>query len=415
MSDPIPLTPVAATERIEAMDVLRGFALLGILLMNIEGIVGPLLGAMTGVDPALTGADRWVDALIYVFVQGKFYPLFSLLFGMGFALMAVRAEAMGRTFVPTYLRRALALLVIGLAHALLVWSGDILVTYALLALVMLLLFRKTPSSRLPAWGITFIVAPSLFFLAMGALVSLAMMMPGGAAEMDKALAEQGAAMNGVLEAQRQAFGSGTWGEAVAQRKQDLLQMMGFLVFWGWQVLGLFLLGAWFVRSGAIARPEAFPGLYRRLRVIALPVGLVMVLLSCLITPTADFTRSDLPATSAMGLFTLGGTLMTLGYLAWILRGLQSPALAPWLRRLAPAGRMALTNYLMQTVVCTWIFSGYGLGYFEQLPRAWQVPFVLVFFAAQVLLSQAWLSHFRMGPMEWLWRIATYLRLPPMRR
>jgi uncharacterized protein len=77
--------------------------------------------------------------------------------------------------------------------------------------------------------------------------------------------------------------------------------------------------------------------------------------------------------------------------------------------------MALTNYLLQTVVCSWIFSGWGLGYFEQLPRAWQVPFVAVFFTGQVLLSQAWLARFRMGPMEWLWRAATYLRLPPMRR
>jgi len=149
--------------------------------------------------------------------------------------------------------------------------------------------------------------------------------------------------------------------------------------------------------------------------VALPAGLAMVLLSCLITPTADFTRSDLPAAAAMGLFTLGGTLMALGYLAWLLRGLQSAAVAPRLRWLAPAGRMALTNYLVQSLVCTWIFSGWGLGYFEQLPRAWQVPFVAGFFIVQVLLSQAWLARFRMGPMEWLWRAATYLRLSPLRR
>ena len=93
----------------------------------------------------------------------------------------------------------------------------------------------------------------------------------------------------------------------------------------------------------------------------------------------------------------------------------APVVAICTRVRAPAGRMALTNYLLQSLVCTWIFSGWGLGFFEQLPRAWQVPFVLVFFTAQVLLSQAWLARFRMGPMEWLWRSATYLRLPPMRR
>jgi uncharacterized protein len=111
----------------------------------------------------------------------------------------------------------------------------------------------------------------------------------------------------------------------------------------------------------------------------------------------------------------GGTLMCLGYMAWIVRGLQSPAMAPRLGRLAPAGRMALTNYLAQSLVCTFIFSGYGLGYFEQLPRAWQLPFVLGFFTLQVLASHWWLARFRFGPMEWLWRAATYLQWPPMRR
>ncbi|HEU0153396.1 MAG TPA: DUF418 domain-containing protein [Arenimonas sp.] len=415
MSTPAPLAPVAPHERIEAMDVLRGFALLGILLMNIEGMVGPLLGAMTGIDPALSGADRWADALVYVFVQGKFYPLFSLLFGMGFAVMMQRAEAAGRPFLGIYLRRILALLAIGLAHALLVWSGDVLVSYALLAFPLMLLFRRTPVDRLPAWGIAFILAPSLFFLLMGGMVSLAMMSPGGSAEMEKAMAAQGAEMAAVLEAQRQAFGAGTWAEGVAQRGEDLVHMLGYLAFFGWQILGLFLLGAWFVRSGAMARPGEFPILYAQLRKVGWPVGLAMVLVSCLIAPSTDFSRSDLPATAAMGLFNVGGTLMALGYLALIQRGLQSAAAASRLRWLAPAGRMALTNYLLQSLVCTWIFSGWGLGFAGQLPRAWQLPFVLVFFLLQVLLSQAWLARFRIGPMEWLWRSATYLRWPPLRR
>ena len=101
-------------------------------------------------------------------------------------------------------------------------------------------------------------------------------------------------------------------------------------------------------------------------------------------------------------------------MAWIVRGLQSPAWAPKLDVLAPVGRMALTNYLLQSIVCTLIFYGYGLGYFEQLPRAWQVPFVLVFFALQVAFSHWWLARFRYGPMEWIWRGCTYGRRPPMR-
>jgi uncharacterized protein len=414
MTDPtIPAFP-APQERIQAMDVLRGFALLGILLMNIEALVGPLNGALTGVDPALTGADRAADTLVYLFVQGKFYPLFSLLFGMGFAVMLARAESAERPFFMTYLCRVLALLVIGLAHALLVWPGDILVSYALVAVVLLLFFRRTPTSRLPKWGIAFILLPSVVIWGLGALVSVVQMVPEAASQMDAQVAEQREQMAAVLEAQRQAYGSGSFAEATAQRLADLKMMMGFLVFWGPQLLGLFLLGAWFVRSGAIARPHEHARFYRRLRLVALPVGLAMVVVSYLMAPTSDMVTMNLKTATAMGLFTLGGTLMALGYLAWIVAGVGSVRWGPLLGHLAPAGRMALSNYLLQSLVCTAIFYGYGLGYFEQLPRAWQVPFVLGLFLGQVALSRAWLSVFRMGPMEWLWRTATYLRLPPMR-
>ena len=141
------------------MDVLRGFALLGILLMNMEAFVGPLTESLTGVNPRFSGADRWVDAAIYVLVQGKFFTLFSLLFGMGFAVMLERANAAGSTGTRLYARRLLALLGIGLAHAILVWSGDILLTYAVLGFVLLLFFRRTPVSRLPKWGVALYLLP----------------------------------------------------------------------------------------------------------------------------------------------------------------------------------------------------------------------------------------------------------------
>ncbi|HEX5756791.1 MAG TPA: hypothetical protein VFY12_10625, partial [Arenimonas sp.] len=170
MSGSEALAPVSAGERIEAMDVLRGFALLGILLMNIESFVGPFSAALTGLDPGLQGADRWADALIYVLVQGKFWTLFSLLFGMGFAVMMQRAELAGRPFAGLYLRRTLVLLAIGAAHALLLWPGDILTFYALTALLLLLCFRHTPTSRLPKWGVGLYLAPMLLFFVMGLLV-----------------------------------------------------------------------------------------------------------------------------------------------------------------------------------------------------------------------------------------------------
>ena len=414
MNVPTVMTPVDADARVQALDVLRGFALLGILLMNIEGMAGPLMGAMTGVDPASTGADRVVDTLIYLFVQGKFYPLFSLLFGMGFAVMLVRAEAAGRPFFGVYLRRVLALLGIGLAHALLLWSGDILLTYALIGLLMLLFFRRTPVSRLPKWGIGLVLFPCLLMLSFGMLGSLAQSSPGEAAGFEASMAEQAQQMAALVEAERQAYGSGTYAEAVAQRGRDTGVLIGFTAMFGWSILGLFLLGAWFARSGAIAHPEQHARLHARLRWLALPVGLAMMLCSWWLEPTMDFGRMDLRSTSAQVLHTLAGMLMALGYMAWIVRALQDSPLAGPLGRLAPAGRMALTNYLLQSLAMTWIFYGYGLGYFGQLPRAWQPLLVVAFFLLQVAWSHWWLARFRFGPVEWLWRWATYGRRPPMR-
>lgn len=416
MNESASLAPVTGADRIQALDVVRGFALLGILLMNIEGMAGPLMASMTGLDPQLTGADRWVDGAIYLLVQGKFFPLFSMLFGMGFTVMLMRAEAAQRPFFGLYLRRVLALLAIGLAHALLVWSGDILVTYALMGFLLLLFFRRTPQSRLPKWGIALMLVPAVLTLSLGLLGSAMQAMPEAArAGFDEAMARQAVQMAAEIDSQRQAYGSGSFAEATVQRLHDFTSMIGFIIIYGAFILGLFLVGAWFARSGAIARPGDFERLHWRLRWVALPVGLAMVGVSFWLEPTLDFGRLDLRASTAQVLQMLGGAVMALGYLGWVVRGLQCPAVAGGLNALAPAGRMALTNYLLQSLVMTTLFFGYGLGWFDQLPRAWQPLLVLAFFGLQVALSHWWMARFRFGPAEWLWRAATYGQRPPMRR
>lgn len=407
------MEPVAAGERIGAMDVLRGFALLGILLMNIEAMVGPLHAAVGGIDPTLRGLDRWVDAAIYVLVQGKFYTLFSLLFGMGFAVMMRRAEASGRPFTGLYLRRTLGLLAIGTVHMLLIWSGDILMAYALVSLALLWGFRRKATRKLPRWAIGLYLVPAVLMLLFGALASLASGDPQAAAEMGRQQAAQVGEMARIVAEQRAAFGGDDYGAAVAQRFEDMLSVLGMTVMFGWMVLGMFVLGQWFVRSGAIERPQDFPVLFSRLRMLGLPLGLALMLVSVRLMPNMD-GRVDLATGAGAALLWIASLLMCLGYVAWILRALQSPRWASRLAVLAPAGRMALTNYLMQSVIGTLVFYGYGLGWFEQLPRAWQVPFVLAVFALQVAWSRWWLARFRYGPVEWLWRAFTYGRRPALR-
>lgn len=407
------LAPVAPGERIENLDVLRGFALLGILLMNIEAIVGPLTATGTGLDPNLAGADRWADALIYFFVQGKFFMLFSLLFGMGFAVMSQRAQRADRPFAGLFWRRGLVLLGIGLAHALLIWSGDILHAYALLSF-FLLAFRDVSGRWLVGLAIAAFLAPLGLMLLLGAMGSLMQSALELSTAWDKAIGEQGRMVADLIEGQRQAFGSGSYLEATLQRAEDLGFALLNLMVLGPLIFGFFLLGSWFVKTGAMVRPLEFKRLFRTLRWMLLPAGLALMLASFALQPTQDLAAINLTSSVTFCLSMLGSAMMCLGYAGWIVRGMQSPAWAGKLAWLAPAGRMALTNYLMQSLLCTLIFYGYGLGYFEQLPRAWQVPFVFALFGVQVLASRWWLRHFRFGPMEWLWRSLTYLKPQPMR-
>ena len=391
--------PIAPDERIATLDVLRGLALLGILLMNMEAFVGPLDLSTGGIDPHWQGVDRWADAFVYIFVQGKFFTLFSLLFGAGFAVMAQRAEVAGRDFTRFYLRRSLGLLGIGLVHALLLWSGDILVVYALLSF-LLLAFREAPRAWLPVMGVLAYLAAIGLMLLLGALMLL---VP------DEVTAAQATHAQAAIEAQRQAYGHGTYGQAVLQRLRDFGASLGALLVVGPQVLGMFLIGSWFARSGAIAHPGAHQRLFTWLRRGALPLGLALMLVCTWYQPWLAPGRFDLRSAAVYGGSALAGLLMCLGYLAWGVRWSHA------LRWLAPAGRMALSNYLGQSLVCTLLFYGYGLGWFEQMGRAWQLLFAVALFAAQVALSRAWLRHFRFGPMEWLWRAITYWRWPPLRR
>lgn len=391
--------PVAPGERIATLDVLRGFALFGILLMNMEAFSGPLDLSFTGIDPHWTGIDRWADGFVYIFVQGKFFTLFSLLFGVGFAVMAQRAEMAGRDFTRFYLRRSLGLLLIGVLHAVLLWSGDILISYALLSFV-LLAFRVVPQRWLPVLGVASYLATACLMLLIGLLMQF---VP------DDATATMGADALASIERQRQAYGHGGYVGALLQRLRDTGVAMGALMVVGPQVLGMFLIGSWFARSGAIVHPQQHARLWGWLRWLALPLGLAVMLLSVYCLDYIAPGRFDLRTAMAFVLTSIAGLLMCLGYLGW---GVRCSGALQWL---APAGRMALSNYLLQSLVCTLVFYGYGLGWFEQMGRAWQLLFAVMLFAVQVIVSRCWLQYFRFGPVEWLWRALTYLQLPPLRR
>ncbi|MFD0738881.1 DUF418 domain-containing protein [Lysobacter koreensis] len=400
----IPFQPTDPAQRLELLDALRGFALAGVLLSNL--LVFTQFAYLDDAGRAAlpsAGLDRVLEPALNLLVTGKFLTLFSLLFGVGFALQMQRADDDAD---PTsrrrrrYLRRLAVLLVIGLAHAWL-WWGDILRYYALLGLLLLPLQRLS-TRALAVLGAVLAVVPHPLFAQLFAAAG-------------PALASQEQAHAAALA----AFGDTRWPPMLHGNR--VFGQWWMAKHWGLActVAGCLLVGAALGRSGVLRDPAAHPRFWRRLR-LALPLGL---LLAVGLTLSA-YGRLPSPAAGAdggiarMGLRMLHDAatmLLGLGYLAgfaWLFgrarwrRGLQ------WL---APVGRMALSNYLLQTLAGIALFYGVGLGWG---PR-WGLPGLLAawaaVFAAQVALSHAWLARFRFGPAEWAWRSVTYGRRQPLRR
>ena len=407
--------PVLPTERIAVLDVLRGFALLGIALMNIEFFTRPLQGMMLGLDPALSGVDYVVGWSIAAFVQGKFWTLFSLLFGMGFAVMLERADGLRADpdFARIYARRLLVLLLIGFAHATLIWAGDILVPYAIGGFLLLLLFRNTPVSQLWKWGLALYFVPVLLlWLIVGALAA-ANLDPSAATDVANELAESSRDMREWYAAAEIAYRDGGYIDVVRQRFQDALMQYGWMPMIVPSVFGMFLLGAWFIRAGVMRAPQAHAALFHRLLWLGGVFGTVLVVIAMQNMEGTDMAVPTVALAVGTTWMSLGSLLLCLAYTSALvlLTVGPLPVLRDWL---GPIGRMALTNYLLQSMAFSTLFYGYGFGLWGQVPRAQQVLLVLAFFVVQMLLSRWWMARFRYGPVEWVWRALTYGKAPTMR-
>ena len=410
MSTPPPIaTPRPPENRLHLMDALRGFALLGILLMNIEFFNRSVHDYMSGIDtsPGAAGIAAWI---VYVFVQGKFWVLFSLLFGMGFALMQDRLEGTGRPFGRLYFRRTLALMAFGLLHIVLLWPGDILFAYSITALV-LMAFLKVRGVAVLITGMGLYFAVSALWVLLGAALGF---MPedakaGMAEEMSKELSL-------AVESDR-IYATGGYLEISLHRAQEYFTVMlqTVLMFQVPMALGVFLLGAWLLRSGRIQNAGAHLRFWTLTLLLGGLVGAFFVHSSLSVGVNFDVRTQMGDALLAAGLMALGSLPLSMAYLAAFVLLFQTGLGARVLGLLAPAGRMALTNYLLQSLVCSLLFYGYGLGWYGEVDRWGQVQIALLIFAAQVALSPLWLRHFRYGPLEWFWRGLTYGHLPALRK
>ncbi len=366
-------TIIPVQQRIIALDVLRGFALFGVLLVNMLDFSSSALRADT-IGARGGELDQLVDVAIAFFAITKFYLLFSFLFGVGFAVQMRRMAATNRPFIGFYLRRLLVLLVIGFAHAILLWDGDILRLYAV-AGVLLLVVRNWPDRVL---------------LALAGVITLA-----GLVIFSLVPYEAATAMTDTASVQLLA--DGTYAELVAYRLSEQIVLDIQIPM----VLVMFLVGLVVGRSGILDEPERYQPFLRRAWKGALPFALVGNGLFL-----AGFETKTMWMVS-IGIH-IGAPLLSFVYAAWVL------LYAEKLTFFAPVGRMALTNYLSQSLIATTLFYGYGFGLYDQVLPTLMLVLVLVIFAAQTLFSQFWLAQYRFGPMEWLWRSLTYGQWQPLR-
>ncbi len=426
------LAPVATRERLAALDTLRGFSLLGILLMNIVSFGLPMQAYM---DPSVAGGDSPLNLIVwfvnYVLFEGKMRAIFSMLFGAGVILLTSRGEERGGgiAVADVYYRRMLWLLLFGLLHAFFLWMGDILYSYAIGGLFLFPLRKLRPWILIAAGvAVSAALSPLAILLAMDMEHTRKM----GEAALAAAAAgktlneEQQEAKKAWEEKKKEAKPSprqlaeetqvhqgGYWGlflfrAGVVVRVQSLF----FYKFGFFDVLAMMLIGMGLMKLGVLsaARSVRF---YVVMMVLGYGIGLPIKAVRGITFWWRDFD----PATLSYGfaLDSVDRLAAALGHIALLMLVLKAGKLAWLTSRLAAVGQMALTNYLGHTVICTTLFEGYGLGWFNQLDRYQLYVVVLAVWAFQLLVSPIWLRYFRFGPMEWVWRSLTYWKLQPMWR
>jgi uncharacterized protein len=394
------LSPISLQERIEILDVLRGLAVCGILIGNVQWFSG--YGMM---PPALARqslfADQVTHFLVHFFVEGKFYSIFSFLFGFGFALQISRAEERGDTKASLFKRRLFWLLVIGLLHAYLLWAGDILSIYALMGF-LLIRFRKKTDRSLLKWALVLLVIPILTYILLYVLF-VAFVPPEAVAKLDAAQMEMwNNTVRTVPQSNYLQIITGFNLQYILGRYASLILEMRLP-----KILAMFLLGFYAYRRGFFQNLSSHQRFIRRVLIYGLILGLVGNFAFAALAGTEAPLPPSPAGIAGVIAYAFGVPALALFFIALVATLWQKAAWRRLLFFLAPVGRMALTNYLLQTIICVLIFYGYGFGQFGRVGARAATLVALAIFLFQILMSALWLKYFSYGPMEWIWRQLTY--------
>ena len=400
-------SPVSIQERIGSIDVLRGVAILGILLMNsitFSMVLGTYENPSVYND--LSGADWWTWLTLHCFADQKFMTIFSILFGAGVCIFTERVEAKSNNVWSLQLSRMGWLLLIGLIHAYFIWYGDILVSYAVAGVAIALVRKWRPRTL-------FIVGCVSCFgviLSINAFLAWSLQYWPEVVIQEMRASRDLASDGNVAEI---AAYTGSWAGQFWHRVPTAFSMHVFLlpVYIIWRVAGLMMIGMAAYKWGILSAMRSLT-FYGWMVGIGLIVGLPLI--------GVGVWQKSIHGWDPVRMFMIDGNWNLVGAIfvagAWIGLVMLMCKLQwlPLLRKaLASVGRMALTNYIGQSLICTLLFYGHGLGWFGQFERVELLGVVACIWIFQIIFSLIWLRYFRFGPLEWAWRCATYMKLQPM--
>ena len=394
--------------RIEIVDALRGFSLAGIVIVHfVENFIGSAVPQNVLEGLHVGPMDYVVDAFIGLFLRGKFFALFSFLFGLSFFIQMDNAQQQGKSFGVRFLWRLVILLIIGVIHHMF-YRGDILTIYALLGILLIPYFKLSNK-----WVLGCI---ALLFLGLGRFIVFAItngdniFSPGGIMPDDpEALAYFNTIENGSL---KEVFiSNSTIGHLNKLEFQLGIFGRGYLTF------GFFLLGLYAGRIGFFLRLDENKKLIKKVLIGAIILFVVSIVLTGLIFMQLgqDVTFDNWTAMAALTAYDLNNIAMTFILIALFVMLYNKVKGQHWLGKFAPYGRMALTNYVFQSLLGTFLFFGWGLGYLVELRNSYTFLIALAVIVMQMLISKWWLKKFQYGPLEWLWRSITFFKWYPFKK
>ena len=427
MNSPDEITPIALKARVQSIDTLRGIALLGILLMNIIAFANPFAAYyLPSIDRADTGLNLAVFMFMDIFVEGSMRTIFSILFGAGLLIFINKPNVEPRTIKSLFYRRSLLLVAFGLFNSyILLWLGDILYTYGMTGLV-LYWFRDLSARKLAGISAGIILLLSLLHTAsymysaeLGKAARVIEALPAGTtltSEQEEVLRDWGDFLNqqyvGVKLAEQQLrlMQSGYIDNFRGIIPINfLLQTTGFIATTFWDALAMMLLGMALFKWGLLDCSRT-AGVYGAMALAGLSIGLPINTWETLAFVNSGFHFEW--AALNRPTYDLGRLSLALGYIGLIMLICKSGVLKKMQRLLSKVGQMALTNYLSHSLICNFIFMGWGLGLAGTLHRIEIYYLVLGIWIFQIIASSLWLTYFRFGPAEWVWRSLTYKKRQP---